>query len=86
MLDSDVVSGSVTERILRQARPIAAHVGAMQMQDAHFESFDSANLAFDVGYGGHVWSKSSPTPDSRKQSISILAPHFAPSVCLCAFA
>ena len=77
MLDGDVVSGSVTERILRHAGPIAADVCAVQMKNAHVEPFDAANLALDIGYGGHVWSKSSPTLHSRKQ---ILAPHFPPSV------
>jgi hypothetical protein len=54
MLDGDVVGGSVAERILRHARSIAAHVGAMQMENASIEPLDAANLAFDIGYGGHV--------------------------------
>ena len=86
MLDGDVVSRSVPERILRHARPIAADVRAVQMKNAHLEPFDAVNLALDVGYDGHVWSKSSPTPRSGKQSASILASPFAPSVCLRAFA
>jgi hypothetical protein len=56
VLDRDVVSRRMTERILRHSRPIAAHVCAAQMQDAHFESFNAANLAFDIGYGGHCAS------------------------------
>jgi hypothetical protein len=54
MLDGDVVRGSVTERILRHARPIASHVGAVQMKNASIEPLDAANLAFDISYGGHV--------------------------------
>jgi hypothetical protein len=54
MFDGDVVGGRVTERILRHARSIATHVGAVEMKNASIESFDAANLAFDIGYGGHV--------------------------------
>ena len=66
MLDGDVVSRSVPERILRHARPIATDVRSAQVQNAHVETFDAANLALDVGYGGHVCPKSSPTERSGK--------------------
>ena len=60
MLDRDVVRCGMTELILRQAASVAAHVRAMQMKDAHLESFNTINLALDIGDRGHVWAKSSP--------------------------
>lgn len=60
MLDGDVVVGRVLIRILRHPAAIAAHVSATQVQNAHFESFDTPNLAFDIGSSGHVFIKSSP--------------------------
>ena len=72
MLDGNVVGRSVTERILRHAGPIAADVRAVQMKNAHVEPFDAANLALDIGYGGHVWSKSNPTLRSGKQRASVV--------------
>ena len=40
--------------ILGQPHPITPHISAAQMKNMHIESFNTANLAFDVGYGGHV--------------------------------
>lgn len=53
MLDREVVGGRVAEGILWQPGPIAAHVRSAQVQDAHIETLDAANLSFDIGDCGH---------------------------------
>jgi len=65
-LDSEVIVCGMTKRVLRQTRPIAAHVSAAQVQDSDVETFNPPNLAFDIGNGGHGSVQSNPTPFSRK--------------------
>ena len=54
MLDRKVVGGRMSEPILRQSHPIAAHVRSTQVQNAHLETLDAPNLSFDIGDCGHV--------------------------------
>jgi len=86
MLDRDVVRGRVLIGILPQPCAIAAHVRAAQVQNAHLEPFDAANLSFDIGCGGHALAKSSPTRVSGKRRASALIVFFAPSDFLRVFA
>ena len=60
MLDGDVVSCGVAKGILWHSCSIPADVCAAQMQNAYVEPFDAANLALDIGDGGHGFGKSMP--------------------------
>jgi hypothetical protein len=61
MLDGDVVSRSVAKRILWHSCSIPADIRAAQMQNPYVKSFDAANLALDIGDGGHEFGKSNPS-------------------------
>lgn len=67
MLDGKVVCGCMSEWILWQPAPIAAHVRATQMKNADVEPFDAANLAFDIGGGGQLVPSLFQLTLSRKQ-------------------
>src|ERR1700730_11061302 len=71
LLEGDVVSRGVAKRILWHSCSITADVCAAQMQNADGEPFDAANLALDIGYGGHDFRQSNPTLRRGKQSRSL---------------